>query len=58
MKYLKTNDIYGMVYKGGEEMAKRKPVKKKKDKKIFSRTAVKAKAMNISPKIMRGGTRL
>jgi hypothetical protein len=28
------------------------------DQRIFSRTADKTKKMNISPKIMRGGTRL
>lgn len=39
-------------------MAKRKPTKEKKDRKIFSRTAKKTKAINITPKIMRGGTRL
>lgn len=28
------------------------------DKRIFSRTAVATKEMNIHPKIMRGGTRM
>lgn len=36
----------------------RAPVKPKKDQKIFKRTAAKTKAVNINPKIMRGGTRL
>lgn len=39
-------------------MAKRKKMKVKKDKKIFRRTAVKTKQVNISPKVMRGGIRL
>lgn len=33
-------------------------MKKKKDKKVFSRTASKAKKVNIAPKIFRGGIRL
>lgn len=33
-------------------------VKKRKDKKVFSRTASKAKKVNIAPKIFRGGIRL
>lgn len=37
---------------------KRKKMKAKKDKKIFKATAKKTKAINISPKNMRGGTRL
>lgn len=32
--------------------------KKSKDKKIFSRTAATTKKVNITPKVMRGGTRL
>lgn len=32
--------------------------KKSTDKKIFRRTAVKTKIINIAPKPMRGGTRL
>lgn len=36
----------------------KKPTKKVKDKKIFRRTAVKTKLINIAPKPMRGGTRL
>lgn len=31
---------------------------KRKDKKVFSRTAVKSKKINIAPKIFRGGIRL
>lgn len=37
---------------------KRKKMKSKRDKKIFRATANKTKAINISPKNMRGGTRL
>lgn len=37
---------------------KRKKMKGKRDKKIFKATANKTKAINISPKNMRGGTRL
>lgn len=37
---------------------KRKVMKKKADKKVFRRTAVKTKKINLSPKIMRGGIRL
>ncbi len=39
-------------------MAKRVKMKPKKDKKVFSNTAKKTKSINITPKIMRGGTRL
>lgn len=31
---------------------------KRKDKKVFQRTAAKSKKMNIVPKIFRGGIRL
>lgn len=31
---------------------------KRKDKKVFQRTASKSKKMNIAPKIFRGGIRL
>lgn len=31
---------------------------KRKDKKVFSRTAAKSKKINIAPKIFRGGIRL
>ena len=37
---------------------KRKVMKQAKDKKIFRRTAVKTKKINIAPKVMRGGIRL
>lgn len=30
----------------------------KKDRKIFSRTAAKVKAVNVRPRVMRGGIRL
>uniref|UniRef100_A0AAU8AXZ3 DNA binding protein n=1 Tax=Dulem virus 116 TaxID=3145593 RepID=A0AAU8AXZ3_9VIRU len=39
-------------------MANRKPTPKSTDKKIFRRTASKAKKININPKIFRGGIRL
>lgn len=31
---------------------------KRKDKRVFNRTAVKSKKINIAPKIFRGGIRL
>ena len=31
---------------------------RRKDKKIFKRTAASTKKINIAPKVMRGGTRL
>jgi len=37
---------------------KTKNTKKKIDKKVFKRTAATTKKVNISPKTMRGGTRL
>lgn len=37
---------------------RKKMTNAKKDQKIFSATAKKTKKINISPKIMRGGTRL
>lgn len=38
---------------------KRKPIKSvSKDKKIFRRTAVSSKKINVNPKIYRGGIRL
>lgn len=37
---------------------KRKIMKPKKDKKIYSETAKKIKKINISPKVSRGGIRL
>ena len=33
-------------------------MKKKKDKKVFTRTAANSKKINIAPKIFRGGIRL
>lgn len=37
---------------------KRRPTKKRVDKKIFRRTAVKSKKINLAPRVMRGGIRL
>lgn len=39
-------------------MVKRAKMKTSKDKKVFTQTAKKTKAVNVSPKNMRGGTRL
>lgn len=39
-------------------MGKRSKVSHKKDAKIYNRTANKTKTINLSPKAMRGGTRL
>lgn len=39
-------------------MKARAPTNRKKDKKIFTRTASKVKAINIPAKIFRGGIRL
>lgn len=39
-------------------MSKRSKVNYKKDAKIFNKTAKKTKTINLSPKAMRGGTRL
>lgn len=36
----------------------RRKVKPRKDKKVFKRTAVKSKKINVDPKIFRGGIRL
>ena len=36
----------------------RKKVKRSVDAKIFKRTAATVKKINLSPKVMRGGTRL
>lgn len=38
-------------------MKRRRPVNKSKDKKIFTRTASKVKAVNLPEKIYRGGIR-
>lgn len=37
---------------------KRSPVRRRKDRRIFKRTAVKSKAINVYPSNMRGGIRL
>lgn len=37
---------------------KRKPMSDDKDKKIFRRTAISSKKININPSIPRGGIRL
>ena len=42
----------------GEYIMARTNTRKRKDKAIFSRTAASTKKINISPKVMRGGTRL
>lgn len=39
-------------------MGKRTKMNTSKDKKVFTQTAKKTKAVNVSPKNMRGGTRL
>uniref|UniRef100_A0AAU8B3S0 DNA binding protein n=1 Tax=Dulem virus 119 TaxID=3145596 RepID=A0AAU8B3S0_9VIRU len=39
-------------------MAHRRTTNRKLDRKIFRRTAVKSKKINIDPKIYRGGIRL
>ena len=39
-------------------MARRTPVKVKKDQAVFKRTANKVKAINVKPLPMRGGIRL
>lgn len=39
-------------------MAHRSRVRSGKDKKIFRRTAVKSKKINVEPKVYRGGIRL
>lgn len=39
-------------------MGKRSKTNHRKDAKIFNRTAKKTKTINLSPKAMRGGTRL
>lgn len=37
---------------------KRRAMKPRKDKKIFRRTAIKTKKINLAPRVMRGGIRL
>lgn len=39
-------------------MSHRKSTKRSVDRKIFRRTAVKSKKINIDPKVYRGGIRL
>lgn len=39
-------------------MSSRSRVKPRKDAKIFRRTAVKSKRINLAPRVMRGGIRL
>lgn len=39
-------------------MAHREKMSRRRDSRIFRRTAVRTKKCNISPKIMRGGIRL
>lgn len=39
-------------------MAHRKKMHARSDKKVFRRTAVKSKKINIEPKIYRGGIRM
>lgn len=39
-------------------MGKRMPVKKRKDRKIFTHAADKTKRINIKPVVARGGIRL
>lgn len=39
-------------------MARRRPMRVKKDKAVFARTASKTKAINVKPLPMRGGIRL
>lgn len=36
----------------------RKRVNRRKDRKIFAKTQKKTKAINVAPKLMRGGIRL
>ncbi len=36
----------------------RRKVKPRKDRKVFKRTAVKSKKINVDPKVFRGGIRL
>ena len=51
------NSVQYIGQQGGEYMS-RKNTSKRVDKRIFSRTAASTKKINISPKVMRGGTRL
>lgn len=37
---------------------KRRPTKRRVDRKVFRRTAVKSKKINLAPRVMRGGISL
>lgn len=39
-------------------MGKRSKTNRRKDAKIYNKTAKKTKTINLAPKVMRGGTRL
>lgn len=39
-------------------MAKRRAMRRSKDKKVFTQTANRVKKINVEPKISRGGIRL
>lgn len=39
-------------------MGNRKPMKPKKDKRVFTQTANSVKKINVKPKLSRGGIRL
>lgn len=39
-------------------MSKRSRVSRRRDKRVFTRTASKSKKINVNPKIFRGGIRL
>lgn len=39
-------------------MAKRKPMKRTKDQKVYTQTAKRVKKVNLAPKVSRGGIRL
>lgn len=43
--------------KGGNPM-KRKSMKRRKDKRVFTQTANSVKKINVAPKMSRGGIRL
>lgn len=50
-------EIAAQIKKGEPNMAHRMTVKPKTDKKIFTNTAKKTKAVNVKPKNSRGGIR-
>lgn len=39
-------------------MSRRRPAPRKTDKRVFTRTAVRSKKINLNPTIYRGGIRL